>query len=84
MTTPDPNDPVEKHSIEANSGTTSTAEALPPSSASPIPAKAKEHNIRVSPAVLDAAGKTKQNSERARQVRTRLRRNAGAAGLCGS
>jgi Mg2+-importing ATPase len=57
MTTPDPNDPVEKHSIEANSGTTSTAEALPPSSASPIPAKAKEHNIRVSPAVLDAAGK---------------------------
>ena len=57
MATPDPNDAVEKHSIEANSGTTSAAEALPPPDASPIPAKAKEHNIRVSPAVLDAAGK---------------------------
>jgi Mg2+-importing ATPase len=57
MTTPDPNDAVEKHSIEANSGVTSATETLPPSEASPIPAKAKEHNIRVSPAVLDAAGK---------------------------
>ena len=58
MATPDPNDAVEKHSIEANSVTTgSAAETLPPPDASPIPAKAKEHNIRVSPAVLDAAGK---------------------------
>jgi Mg2+-importing ATPase len=48
---------VEKHSIEANSGATGTAGTLPPPEASPIPAKAKEHNIRVSPAVLDAAGK---------------------------
>ncbi len=57
MTTLDPNAPVEKHPIEANSGATSTAETLPPSDASPIPAKTKEHNIRVSSAVLDAAGK---------------------------
>ena len=48
---------MERHSIEANSGATSTGEALPPSGASPIPAKTKEHNIRVSSAVLDAAGK---------------------------
>jgi Mg2+-importing ATPase len=57
MTTPDPNDAVEKHSIEANSGATSAAKTPPPPDASPIAAKAKEHNIRVSPAVLDAAGK---------------------------
>jgi magnesium-transporting ATPase (P-type) len=57
MMTPDPNDAVEKHSIEANSGTTCTAETLPPPSAFSIPAKAKEHNIRVSSAVLDAAAK---------------------------
>jgi Mg2+-importing ATPase len=57
MTTPDPNDSVEKHPIEANSGTTSAAEILPPPSASPIPVKAKDNNIHVSPAVLDAAVK---------------------------
>jgi Mg2+-importing ATPase len=57
MTTPDPNDAGEKPSTEANSGTTSAAKTLPPADASPIPAKAKEHNIRVSPAVLDAAVK---------------------------
>jgi Mg2+-importing ATPase len=57
MTTPDPNHAVEKASVEANSETTSAAETLPPAKASPIQAKAKEHNIRVSPAVLDAAGK---------------------------
>jgi len=48
---------VQQHSIEANSGATSTSETLPPSEASPVPAKAKEHNIRISPAVHDAAGK---------------------------
>ena len=57
MTTPDPNDSVEKHPIEANSGTTSAAEILPPPNASPIPVKAKNDNIHVSPAVLDAAVK---------------------------
>jgi Mg2+-importing ATPase len=57
MTIPDPNHAGEKPSTEANSGTTSAAETLPPPYASPIPAKAKEHNIRVSPAVLDAAAK---------------------------
>jgi Mg2+-importing ATPase len=57
ITTPDPSHAVEKLPAEANSGATSAAETLPPPDASPIPAKAKEHNIRVSPAVLDAAGK---------------------------
>jgi Mg2+-importing ATPase len=57
MTTPDPNDSVEKRPIEAISGTTSAAEILPPPSASPIPVKAKDNNIHVSPAVLDAAVK---------------------------
>jgi Mg2+-importing ATPase len=57
MTTPDPSHASEKHPIDASSGTTGAAETLPPSDAPPIPAKAKEHNIRVSSAVLDAAGK---------------------------
>jgi Mg2+-importing ATPase len=57
MTTPDPSHAVEKPPAEPNSGATSPAETLPPVETSPIPAKAKEHNIRVSPAVLDAAGK---------------------------
>jgi len=57
MTTPDPSHAAEKPPVEANSGATSAAETLPPPDASPIPAKAKEHNIRVSPAVIDAAGK---------------------------
>jgi Mg2+-importing ATPase len=57
MTTPDPNNAGEKPSTEANSGATSAAKTPPPPGASPIPAKANERNIRVSPAVLDAAGK---------------------------
>jgi len=38
-------------------GASGTAKTLPPPDVSPIPAKAKERNIRVSPSVLDAAGK---------------------------
>jgi len=61
MTIPDPSHAMEKpaaspdpkaiHNIASAVGT------QPPPVASPIPAKAKEHNIRVSPAVLDAAEK---------------------------
>jgi P-type Mg2+ transporter len=43
--------------MRVNSVTTSTTETLPHPEASPTPVKAKEHNIHVSPAVLDAAGK---------------------------
>jgi Mg2+-importing ATPase len=57
MTTPNPKAAGEKPSTEANSGATSAAETHPPLDASPIPAKAKEHNIRVSAAVLDAAAR---------------------------
>jgi Mg2+-importing ATPase len=57
MTIPDPNHAGEKPSTEANHGATSAAKIPPSPDASPIPAKANEHNIRVSPAVLDAAGK---------------------------
>jgi Mg2+-importing ATPase len=61
MTTPDPSHAVEKpaaspdpKAVQSNASAVGT---LPPPDESPIPAKAKEHNIRVSPAVLDAAGK---------------------------
>ena len=57
MTIPDPNHAGEKPSTEANHGAASAAKTPPSPDASPIPAKANEHNIRVSPAVLDAAGK---------------------------
>jgi Mg2+-importing ATPase len=58
MTTPDPKHALTTPSPEADSPTKgSAAETLPPPDASPIPAKAKNHNIRVSSAVLDAAGK---------------------------
>ena len=57
MTTPDPNDAPTKPSTKAKAVTTdAAAETLSPD-ISEIAAKAKEHNIRVSPAVLDAAGK---------------------------
>jgi Mg2+-importing ATPase len=56
MTTPESNHEVEKNSATLNSGA-SGALGAPASDNFQIPAKAKEHNIRVSPAVLDAAGK---------------------------
>ena len=54
MAAPGSNHPVEDSSSKAKTGATGT---LPPPDESQIPAKAKQHNIRVSPAVLDAAGK---------------------------
>jgi Mg2+-importing ATPase len=54
MTIPDPNHAVEKPAANTISGTVAPS---PPSEASPIAAKAKEHHIRVSPDVLDAAAK---------------------------
>jgi len=54
MTTPDPSHAETKPPLEASSSAVTTPA---PAEASPIPAKAKQHNIRVSPAVLDAAGK---------------------------
>src|ERR1035438_9000630 len=61
MTTPDPSHAVEKPAAspdpKAIQNNASAVGTQPPPVASPIPAKAKEHNIHVSPAVLDAAGK---------------------------
>jgi len=56
-TTPVPDHAVERPDADANRGDDSVVKTLPPPDASPIPAKAKVHNIRVSPAVLDAAEK---------------------------
>jgi hypothetical protein len=56
-TTPDPNLDVEKTAKDTNSGSTGPSVTPPPEEASPIAAKAKEHHIRVSPDVLDAAAK---------------------------
>ncbi len=57
MTATDLNHVVEKAAEDGNLNAVSHEETLPHPEASPIAAKAKEHNIRVSPAVLDAAGK---------------------------
>ena len=55
--TPDPNHAVEKPAADTNRGAAGPVKPLPPADVSPLPVKAKDHNIRVSPAVLDAAGK---------------------------
>jgi len=57
MTATDLNHVVERAAEDGNLNAVSHKETLPHPEASPIAAKAKEHNIRVSPAVLDAAGK---------------------------
>src|ERR1019366_2207105 len=61
MTTPDPSHAAQKPAAspdpKAIQNNASAVGTQPPPVASPIPAKAKEHNIHVSPAVLDAAGK---------------------------
>ncbi len=57
MATPDSNHAVENASAKADSGALSATATLPAPDESQIPAKAKQHNIRVSSAVLDAAGK---------------------------
>ena len=68
MATPDSNHAVENSSAKANSGALGATATLPTPDESQIPAKAKEHNIRVSPAVLDAAGK--DGDELLRSLRT--------------
>src|ERR1035441_843015 len=61
MTTPDPSHAVEKPAAspdpKAIQNNASAVGTQPPPVASPIPAKAKEHNIHVSASVLEAAGK---------------------------
>src|ERR1035438_3239686 len=56
-TTSDSNSTVEKPAANPNSGTAGPAVTSPHAEASPIAAKAKEHHIRVSSDVLDAAAK---------------------------
>jgi Mg2+-importing ATPase len=56
-TTSDSNSTVEKPAANPRSGAAGPALTPPPAEASPIAAKAKEHHIRVSPGVLDAAAK---------------------------
>jgi len=56
-TTSDSNSTVEKPTANPSSGAAGPAMTPPPTEASPIAAKAKEHHIRVSPDVLDAAAK---------------------------
>jgi hypothetical protein len=56
-TTSDSNSTVEKPVANPTSGAAGPALTPPPAEASPIAAKAKEHHIRVSPDVLDAAAK---------------------------
>ena len=57
MTPTDPNHAKKMPFADTTSSAAGAAGTLQLPDASPIPAKAKEHNIRVSPAVLDAAGK---------------------------
>src|ERR1035437_10954600 len=56
-TTSDSNRAVEKSVANTASDTAGPAVTLPPTEASPISAKTKEHHIRVSPDVLDAVPK---------------------------
>ena len=56
-TTSDSSSTVEKPAANPSSGAADPAVTPPPAEASPIAAKAKEHHIRVSPDVLDAAAK---------------------------
>ena len=57
MTKADPNSAADMTNTGMNSNVAGLAATPPPPEASPIAAKAKEHNIRVSSAVLDAAAK---------------------------
>ena len=70
MTTSDPSHVAESASTVQNSSVTDTAKTLSPAEVSPIPAKTKGHNIRVSQAVLDAA--EKESDELLRFLRTAL------------
>jgi len=68
MGTPDSKPAVENSSAKVNAGALGATATLPAPDESQIPAKAKQHNIRVSPAVLDAAGK--DGDELLRSLRT--------------
>jgi len=68
MTTPDPNQAKEKLSANTTFSATGAAGTFQPPGASLIPEKAREHNIRVSPAVLDAA--VKDGKELLQSLRT--------------
>jgi Mg2+-importing ATPase len=68
MGTPDSSHVVENAPAKANSGALGVAPTLSSPDKSQVAAKAKEHNIRVSPAVLDAAGK--DGDELLRSLRT--------------
>ena len=57
MGTPDSSHAAENAPAKVDSGAPNSPTTLPSPDESQIPAKAKQHNIRVSPAVLDAAGK---------------------------
>ena len=57
MTAPETNTAVEKPAEKGGPAGNSPAAVPTPPGAAPAAAKAKNHNIRVSPAVLDAAGK---------------------------
>jgi hypothetical protein len=68
MATPDSKQAVENSSAKVTSGALGATATPPAPDESQIPAKAKQHNIRVSPAVLDAAGK--DGDELLRSLRT--------------
>jgi Mg2+-importing ATPase len=57
MRAPESNHAVEKPATKVTSGAPSAAGAFPAPDESQVPAKAKEHNIHVSAAVLEAAAK---------------------------
>jgi len=57
METPDSNHAVENAPAKVNPDAPSAGGTLPAPDESQIPIKAKQHNIRVSPVVLEAAGK---------------------------
>ncbi len=67
MTTPDTDDKV-RSPLAAGGTEDHTLAAIDPPNAPPIPPKAKDHGIHVSPAVLDAAGK--DGEELLRYLRT--------------
>ena len=69
MTAPDA-DSAAGALIDAGTAGSSPAAPVPPSHEPPIPAKAKSNNIRVSPAILDAA--QKDGEELLRDLRTSL------------
>jgi Mg2+-importing ATPase len=68
MTAPDTNRAAEVPAEKGGPSGVGSAGTPPPPDKSPIPAKSKDHNIRVSPAVLDAAGK--DGDELLRSLRT--------------